>query len=257
MTVDDVFYPTGHGRVHCRETGRGPTILLMHSNGRSAYEFDDLAAALADRFRVVAWDMPGHGDSDRPDRFLSVGDLAALAVDIASRGGTGKPIIGGSSIGATVALATGFFHADRIAGIVSIELPIARGGAWWRDNWPMVETMFGIPEEDPALVARRYRAVTPELGKRLRIDRHKAGGAAMMRVLWAGRAEADATRERIAALTRPTLFINGDRGLATDAGEVLATLNPAVKIAVVADSGHFPQTDDPAAVAGAIRATFT
>ena len=256
--MDDVFYSTGHGRVHCREAGAGRTILLMHSNGRSAYEFDDLAAALADRFRVVAWDMPGHGDSDRPDRYLSVGDLAALAVDIATRagGGAGKPIIGGSSIGATVSLAAGFFHPEQIAGIVSIELPISRAGAWWRDNWPMVETMFGVPEEDPALVAKRYRIVTPALARRLRIDRHKAGGAAMMRVLWAGRSDADATRERIAALTVPTLFVNGDHGLATDAGDILASLNPAVRVAVVPDSGHFPQTDDPVAVAQAIGAAF-
>ncbi len=253
--MEDVFYATAHGRVHCRETGSGRTILLMHSNGRSAYEFDDLAAALADRFRVVSWDMPGHGDSDRPDRYLSVRDLADLAVDIAARGG-GSPIVGGSSIGATVALAAGFFHPDRMAGAVVIELPIGRGGAWWRDNWPMVETMFGVPEEDPALVAKRYRRVPPELAKRLRIDRHKAGGAAMMRVLWAGRTDADATRERIAALSVPALFVNGDRGLATDAGEVLATLNPAIEVAVIPDSGHFPQTDDPAAVAHAIGAAF-
>lgn len=254
--MEDKFYVTGHGRVHCREIGEGPPIFLMHSNGRSAYEFDDVADALARRFRVIAWDMPGHGDSDRASTHLSVTDLAALAVDIAGRGSARRPIIGGSSIGATVALAAGVEHADAIDGILAIELPVSRGQLWWEENWFHVETMFGCPEEAPELVAKRYRAVPPALAQRLRIDRHKAGGASMMQVLWAGRAVADRTRERIAALSVPSLFVNGDHGLATDAGEVLPRLNPTARLAVIADSGHFPQTDDPTAVADAVIATF-
>lgn len=254
--MEDVFYPSSRGRIHCRETGEGRTLFLMHSNGRSSYEFDDLARALADRFRVVSWDMPGHGDSDRAMTHLSVRDLAALAVEVARRAGGDGPIVAGSSIGATVALAAGAFHSEHVGGIAAIELPVSRGVAWWCANWSMVETMFGIPEEAPDLVAKRYRQVTPDLARRLRIDRHKAGGAAMMQVLWAGRGDADETRARIAALRVPTLFVNGDHGLATDAGTVLPTLNPAVALAIVSDSGHFPQTDDPAAVARAFAAAF-
>ncbi len=254
--MEDRFHQTGHGRVHCRETGGGRPLLLMHSNGRSAHEFDDVAAALAGRFRVISWDMPGHGDSDRATTHLTVADLAALAVDIASRSSGQLPIIGGSSIGATVALAAGFAHARAIAGIVAIELPLNRGQSWWEDNWFHVETMFGCPEEPPELVARRYRTVPPALASRLRVDRHKAGGAAMMQVLWAGRAVADATRDRIGALAVPALFVNGDHGLATDAGEVLPHLNGTARLAVIADSGHFPQTDDPRAVAAAIIDAF-
>ncbi len=254
--MEDTFYATAHGRVHCRETGAGRPLFLMHSNGRSAYEFDDVAVALATRFRVISWDMPGHGDSDRARTHLGVSDLAALAVDIARRGSDDPPIIGGSSIGATVALAAGVELAHTVAGIVAIELPLDRGLRWWEDNWFHVETMFGCPEEAPELVARRYRTVPPALASRLRIDRHKAGGAAMMQVLWAGRAVADATRDRVAALSVPSLFVNGDRGLATDAGDVLPRLNATARLAVVGDSGHFPQTDDPRAVAAAIFAAF-
>lgn len=254
--MEDRFHVTRLGRIHCRETGDGPPLLLMHSNGRSAHEFDDVAAALADRFHVIAWDMPGHGDSDRALTHMSVADLAALAVDIAGGDGGALPIIGGSSIGATVALAAGVNHADAIGGVIAIELPLNRGRTWWEDNWFHVETMFGCPEEAPELVAKRYRAVPPALASRLRIDRHKAGGAAMMQVLWAGRAVADATRDRIAALSVPCLFVNGDHGLATDAGEVLPRLNATARLAVIADSGHFPQTDDPHAVAAAILDAF-
>lgn len=254
--MEDRFYATTKGRIHTRETGGGPTVFLMHSNGRSAYEFDDLAGELASQFRVVSWDMPGHGDSDRATTHLSVADLAALAVETAIMAGAPRPVIAGSSIGATVALAAGVFHADAIGGIAAIELPLSRAGAWWRDNWPLVETMFGCPDEPADLVARRYRNVSPEFARRLRIDRHKAGGAAMMQVLWAGRTDADATLDRIAALQVPTLFVNGGRGLATDAGELLPRLNPDIRLTVVPDTGHFPQSDDPVAVAAAISDAF-
>lgn len=254
--MEDRFHATAHGRIHCRETGSGPPLLLMHSNGRSAYEFDEVAVALADRFRVISWDMPGHGDSDRARTHLSVEDLAALAVEIAGRDSDQRPVIGGSSIGATVALAAGVEHPDAVAGIIAIELPLGRGQRWWEEHWLHVETMFGCPEEPPEMVARRYRAVPSALAARLRIDRHKAGGAAMMQMLWAGRAVADATRDRITALSVPSLFVNGDHGLATDAGQVLPQLNATARLSVVGDSGHFPQTDDPHAVAAAILAAF-
>ncbi len=258
--MQDRFYATRHGRIHCRETGSGRPLFLMHSNGRSSHEFDAVALGLADSFHVISWDMPGHGDSDRAVTHLSADDLADLAVDLVVEIAGGRaaqpPVIGGSSIGATVALAAGVRHADALGGVVAIELPLNRGLRWWEENWFHVEMMFGVPDEPPELVAKRYRSVSPALASRLRIDRHKAGGAAMMQVLWAGRAVADATRERIASLSVPSLFINGDRGLATDADEVLPTLNIAARLSVVADSGHFPQTDDPQALAAAIRAAF-
>lgn len=254
--MKDIFRSTRLGRVHCRVAGAGRTLFLMHSNGRSAHEFDAVAEALADRFQTVSWDMPGHGDSDRLRHHASVADLAGVAVDLAASIADDPPIIAGSSIGATIALAAGFLHQDAIAGVIPIELPIARDGKWWRDNWSHVEGMFACPDEAHELVRRRYRDVSAELASRLRVDRHKAGGAAMMQVLWAGRDVADATVERIAALRVPALFLNGDGGLAPEAGERLPRINPHVRLAIVEGSGHFPQTDNPVAVALAISDAF-
>src|SRR5271170_2995448 len=56
--------------VFYREAGPkdGPTILLLHGFPSSSHMFRDLIPLLADRFHLVAPDLPGFGQSDMPDR---------------------------------------------------------------------------------------------------------------------------------------------------------------------------------------------
>jgi pimeloyl-ACP methyl ester carboxylesterase len=255
--VKDDFYQTRHGRIHCRTLGEGIPLFLMHSNGRSAHEFDALAGALAHRFRVVSWDMPGQGDSDRLSRHFTIREYSDLAVDLALEifGGV-KAIMAGASIGAAFALAAGTDHPDSVAGVVPIELPVSRDERWWHDHWTMVETMFSCPDEPAEKLHARFREVTPELAARLRIDRHKAGTWALMDAMWAGREDANATHGRIRNLRVPSLFVNVDKGVAADAATILSTLNRTAKLMVIKNSGHFPHTDDPPGVAAVIGAVF-
>ena len=55
--------------VFYREAGPkdGPTILLLHGFPSSSHMFRDLIPLLADRFHIVAPDLPGFGQSDMPD----------------------------------------------------------------------------------------------------------------------------------------------------------------------------------------------
>ncbi|MHA3791789.1 alpha/beta fold hydrolase [Sphingomonas sp. YL-JM2C] len=254
--MDDIFLQSRFGRVHCRVTGSGRPLFLMHSAGRSAHEFDALARLLAGRFRVVVWDMPGHGDSDRPQGHVTLPDFADLAVELACSLGE-RPILGGGSVGAAIALAaTAGPRAAELGGIVAIEMPLSRDAGWWAANWPMIETMFGCPEEPEARARTRFRDWSPDFAARLAIDRHKAGSHAMMDLLWAGRDDADHVQPRIRALALPALFVNGDRGVAPEAATLLPSLHPAAVLRIVADSGHFPHSDDPQAVARAIEEMF-
>ena len=254
--MQDIFVQSPLGRVHCRATGQGPLLFLMHSAGRSAHEFDALAGLLADRFRVVSWDMPGHGDSDRPRRHVSITDFAEAAFVVANDLAKGPPIMAGGSIGAVLAAAAAVIHADVVVGAILIEMPLSRDQAWWTRNWPMVEQMFVAPDEPEERARSRFRDLTAELASRLRIDRHKAGSHSMIQLLWAGREDADMMQARVSDLTVPALFINGANGVAPEAAALLPRLNPAAALAIIADAGHFPHSDDPAAVATAITEKF-
>ena len=60
-------------KIFYREAGpaNAPTILLLHGFPTSSHMFRNLIPALADRYHVVAPDLPGFGFSDSPDRTQS------------------------------------------------------------------------------------------------------------------------------------------------------------------------------------------
>jgi pimeloyl-ACP methyl ester carboxylesterase len=52
------------GRVAYSELGSGPTVLLLHATLHDRHDFDPIIETLARRYRTIAVDWPGHGDSD-------------------------------------------------------------------------------------------------------------------------------------------------------------------------------------------------
>ncbi|MGH6858152.1 MAG: alpha/beta fold hydrolase, partial [Methylocella sp.] len=57
-------------KIFYREAGnrQAPTLLLLHGFPTSSHMFRNLIPLLADRYRVIAPDLPGFGFSDAPDR---------------------------------------------------------------------------------------------------------------------------------------------------------------------------------------------
>ena len=53
------FVDTRHGCIHYYEEGTGKPLILLHSNGASAHQYDDCMAGFAKQWRVISWDMPG------------------------------------------------------------------------------------------------------------------------------------------------------------------------------------------------------
>ena len=104
------------------ETGSGPDLVAIHG---TLMCLEDLwlgpVPALAEHFRVVAVDRPGHGFSVRPrGSAADLWDQAARIREAVRRLGLHKPVILGHSFGGAVALAYGMLHPDEIAGIVAV-----------------------------------------------------------------------------------------------------------------------------------------
>src|SRR5215475_506203 len=111
----DVFY---------REAGRSnaSAILLLHGFPSASHMFRDLIPKLADRFHVIAPDLPGFGQSDMPDRgtFTYTFDNVARVIDrFTEVAGLGRFAIYVFDYGAPTGFRLATWHPERIAAIIS------------------------------------------------------------------------------------------------------------------------------------------
>ena len=125
VTVDGV-------RLHYIERGEGPPVVLLHGNMVTAQDFDTSGVLdlVAQRHRVIAFDRPGFGYSDRPHGSAwSAGTQAELIRDAFAVLGINRPIVLGHSWGAAVALALGLNHSDAVKGLFCCLATIIRRSA--------------------------------------------------------------------------------------------------------------------------------
>lgn len=162
--VDDFAVEVRGARIAAKAWGApgAPTLVLVHGGAAHAQWWAALAPLLADRFRVIALDMSGHGDSGRRDTY----DVTTWAQEVlavaAAGGGSGRPIIVGHSMGGFVTIATAALHGTELDGAVVIDAPVQR---------PDPETveavsgsMFRAPKVYPDLEegVRHFHLVPPQ-----------------------------------------------------------------------------------------------
>src|SRR6202008_105973 len=91
---------TRAGRVAYRESGSGPTILLLHANLHDRPDFDPIVDTLARHYRTIAVDWPGHGDSDPVDATIEPGAplFADVLEDVVDGLGLSRALLIGNSV---------------------------------------------------------------------------------------------------------------------------------------------------------------
>ena len=93
----------GDVELHYEVTGSGPTIALTHGIGGTGDDFAPIVPGLARRFRVLTWDVRGHGASERPPDGYSVTQFARDLAGLLDHVGADKAVIMGTSMGGTIA----------------------------------------------------------------------------------------------------------------------------------------------------------
>jgi pimeloyl-ACP methyl ester carboxylesterase len=106
--------------IYYEAHGQGPAVLLSHGYGATCRMWDGQVAEFADRYRIILWDMRGHGQSGDPtdpaaySHALTVGDMAAV-LDAC---GVENAVIGGLSLGGVMSLGFHIAHPERVRALV-------------------------------------------------------------------------------------------------------------------------------------------
>src|SRR5260221_13494282 len=118
-------------RIAFREYGTGPrAIVLVHGLLMDGRMFEKLAPALVARGnRVLTVDLPGHGASDQPHEMAaySMTEFGRDVVALLDHLGLPQAVIGGTSLGANVALEAACAQPSRTRALV-LEMPVLESG---------------------------------------------------------------------------------------------------------------------------------
>lgn len=116
--IKQAYADTPEGQVHYWHAGTGPVLLMVHQSSSSAEEYAGLVPHLADRYRLVAFDWPGHGMSDDPSKELGVPEYTASALAVLDDLGASSFHVLGHHGGALIAMNLAWKHPDRVQKIV-------------------------------------------------------------------------------------------------------------------------------------------
>jgi 3-oxoadipate enol-lactonase len=246
--------------VHHVITGRddAPVVVLHGSLGSTLAMWEPQVGPLAERFRVVRYDLRGHGRSPAPPGPYTLADLAADATALLDHLGVDRAHHVGLSLGGMVTMqlaATSPARVDRLVlCCTAAHLPPARR---WHDRAAAVREegigavaaavverwlTAGLAADDPDLVGRLLAMV---------LETSDEG--------YAGCCEAVATmdlRDDLASITAPTLLVVGDEDPATprEHAEVIAGGAADARVVTVGPAAHLANVEQPDAVTSRIIA---
>jgi pimeloyl-ACP methyl ester carboxylesterase len=150
-------------KIFYREAGpkKAPALLLLHGFPTSGHMFHDLIPLLSDRFRVVAPDLPGFGQSDMPQRaeFSYTFDNMTRLIDRFTEAiGLGRFALYVFDYGAPTGFRLAMWHPERIAAIIS-----QNGNAYVEglsDGWNPIRAYWEKPSEATRKALRSF--LSPE-----------------------------------------------------------------------------------------------
>jgi len=257
--------------------GEGPDMLLIHGLGATKASFFDTAAALSQRYRVHAIDLPGFGSSSKPAtapydaRFFAgtvIGLMDALEIERAH--------FVGNSMGGKVAIEIGLAHPDRAGGLALLCPGVAFVKRGLHPIVRLARPEFGLlPHRfTRSMVAGQFWSlfadrdqVDPSVADVVVDEFQRIYGSAGARLAFLRAARniyLDAPfgkrgfYPRLAELERPALFVWGshDKLIPPSFSRHVAEWLPAAEQIVLQGCGHVPQVERPEQTNGILGRFF-
>ena len=110
--------------VHLRDTGPrdGPVLVLIHGSNASLHTWEPWAARLGNRYRVIRFDLPGHGlTGANPTHRYATTDFVDVVERVRAKLGLARFALAGNSMGGGVAWHYALAHPERVAALVLVD----------------------------------------------------------------------------------------------------------------------------------------
>jgi pimeloyl-ACP methyl ester carboxylesterase len=245
-------------KLHYLTAGHGPTVILLHGYAETSRMWRPIIPVLAEKFTVIAPDLPGIGDSGIPADTIDMKTSASRIHALARSLGVEKARVVGHDIGLMVAYAyaTQFPAETEKLVVMDAFLP---GVAGWEAiyNAPNVWHFRFNGEYPEALVKGRERTYfeyfwnvfaadetrsIPEADRKAYTEAYSKPGR--MRAAWAYFASwpqlaKDFAQISQTKLTMPVLSIGGDKSLGNELAEQMKLVATDVTVVVLKDTGHW------------------
>ena len=251
-------------KLHYLTAGHGPTVILLHGYTQTSRMWRPIIPLLAEKFTVIAPDLPGIGDSEIPSDRLDMKNAAIRIHGLAKSLGVAKARVVGHDIGLMVAYAyAAQFPAETeklvvmdafLPGVAGWEDVYNNPGIWhFRFNGSTPEVLVkgreriyfdyfwndfaadktrSLPEADRAAYAAAYA----------RPGRMRAGWAYFVSFQQAAKDFAELSKTK---LTMPVLAIGGEKANGTVLGEQMKIVATNSTMIVLNDTGHWVLEERP------------
>lgn len=264
------FVRAAEMRWHVQMLGEGPLLLLLHGTGASTHSWRALAPLLAQRFRVVAIDLPGHGFTTAPPQGAYALPQMAQAVTALLRVLHLQPeLVVGHSAGAAIAIRMALDGAIAPRRIVSLNgalLPFPGVAALAFPALakllflnPFAASFLAWRGSDPKAVTRLIEGTGSHLDAeglalyaRLFATRRHVGAAIGMMANW----DLAGLKRELPGLRLPLTLVaaDGDRAVPPRDADIVARIAPLATVLPVQGYGHLAHEEAPALFADLIAA---
>jgi pimeloyl-ACP methyl ester carboxylesterase len=256
----------GGVKLHYLTAGKGPALILLHGYAETSRMWRPIIPKLAERFIVIAPDLPGIGDSDVPANGLDMKAAATRIHDLARALGVQKAEVVGHDIGLMVAYAYAAQYPSEVTKLVLMDAFLPGVAGWeaiynspniwhFRFNGPTPEKLVEGREQTyfayfwNDLAADKSHSI-PEPDREAYIAAYSRPGR--MRAAWAyfvsfPQAAKDFAELARTKLTMPVLSLGGDKSLGQALGDQVRLVGTNVTVVVLKDAGHWILEEQPAA----------
>lgn len=257
------FFSTSDGvELFFESEGSGPVIVLTHGASWDHHQWQPQVEALREHFRVITWDVRGHGQSGLPAGPVNPNDFRHDLVVLLDHLGIEQAVLGGLSMGGHISLQTAACYPQRAAGLVLIGTPFTNS--------------FNLYEKIAVPINRFSQRLMPMSWIAWSVGAYLGGKLPHVRQyaiqairqisherwikLWDAVTRME-SRHLLSQIHCPTLLLQGQNdALIGRQQQALAAAIPQAEFKLVPDAGHATNLENPGAVnaliAGFLRQVY-